>query len=741
MQRYIFLIFGFLLLTTSVFYAGSEAEKKSESEPLGISSDSEPEQVIALLLKELDSIKGKPFSTQRQDLYLSLISAYQLTGNYSESLKYVERLEQESELLGPDREVLLKTCFEKAGIFVECSRELEAIELALRGFSLAEKSRHTTEMIQFLNLLGIANSQLGNYENAIKYYLKALELSEKDQDLKSISMILNNLSGINIFLGSFEEGNAYNQRGIEIAKKRNDKNALISLYINSAGIHFEMGEFREQIPPLEEALALCLDLKDKKGEAMVYANLADVYLTLEDYDMCIEYADKAIQIARDLNDEMTVLVARVNHAQAVGKKGDYASAIEILEDVQAAFKEMDRQGDIMDLHEILSNFYEEAGEYQRALGHQKEFKRIHDTIFNQEKQKVISELKEKYESDKKNKAIEILNLKVQKQKLELEKEAGQKNLIIIILVLITIVFIIFYRSYRHLFAFWKKENHIGHYRLIKKIASGGMSNVYEVENIMEKNGPHYALKILRDDLSSDSVQQTRLKREAMMIDSLNHPHIVRVFERGEVKGNYFMVMELLSGKTLAEFIKDRTRLPVESALTIMVQLAGALEQIHRKGIIHRDLKSENVMITQDKDDQICAKLLDFGIARSSHHTRLTETGKFLGTVVYLAPEQLRHQSLGPPTDIFSLGILFYEILAGFNPFSSGSSVLIIRRILEEDPQPLDTLLIELPPGLSALVQGMMCKLPEGRPGIAEIYETLLQCFEQVHARTSCERIH
>jgi len=216
------------------------------------------------------------------------------------------------------------------------------------------------------------------------------------------------------------------------------------------------------------------------------------------------------------------------------------------------------------------------------------------------------------------------------------------------------------------------------YEIIKNIGEGGMANVYlAYDTILDRR---VAIKVLRGDLSNDEKFVRRFQREALSASSLSHPNIVEMYDVGEDDGLYYIVMEYIEGKTLKQLIKKRGGLTLSEAIDIMLQLTDGISHAHDSYIIHRDLKPQNIMIREDGS----IKITDFGIAMALNSTQLTQTNSVMGSVHYLPPEQASGKGSTIRSDIYSMGILFYELLTGTLPFKGDNAVEIALKQLRDE---------------------------------------------------------
>jgi serine/threonine protein kinase len=256
---------------------------------------------------------------------------------------------------------------------------------------------------------------------------------------------------------------------------------------------------------------------------------------------------------------------------------------------------------------------------------------------------------------------------------------------------------------------------ISHYRIVGRLGVGGMGVVYDAED--QNLARRVALKFLSDDLVGDPDATRRLRREAQTIALLNHPHICTVYEVDEHNGRAFIAMERLEGTNLKSLMA-RTKLKTAEVLDIAVQIAEALEAAHEKGVIHRDIKPGNIFV----DRQRRVKVLDFGLARrvpipSEPEGGLegsTIPGRPIGTASYMAPERILQMPLDPRCDLFSLGVVIYEMATGRLPFAGASPAETVTNILEKDPTPLKTLSSDRPGQLDRIVKKLVAKHADDR---------------------------
>jgi serine/threonine-protein kinase len=261
----------------------------------------------------------------------------------------------------------------------------------------------------------------------------------------------------------------------------------------------------------------------------------------------------------------------------------------------------------------------------------------------------------------------------------------------------------------------------GRYRIVRKLGSGGMANVYLAED--EELGRRVAIKILNDRYANDDAFIERFRREAKSAASLSHPNIVSIYDRGEAEGTYYIAMEVIEGRSLKELILTRGPLSIVEAVHYARQILQALRFAHRHGIIHRDIKPHNNLIGEQG-----LKVTDFGIARYGP-SQMTEAGSIMGTAQYLSPEQARGAPVTASSDLYSVGIVLYEMLTGRVPFTGDSAIEIAMKHLNDWPKPPSKLRPEIPEEIDHIVLRALAKAPEDRYQSAEEFIEDLQRVE------------
>jgi serine/threonine protein kinase len=268
---------------------------------------------------------------------------------------------------------------------------------------------------------------------------------------------------------------------------------------------------------------------------------------------------------------------------------------------------------------------------------------------------------------------------------------------------------------------------ISHYRILEKLGEGGMGVVYRAQDTTLKRT--VALKVLPPEMMRDPTAKQRFLQEAQAAAALNHPGICTVYEIGEAENTSFIAMECIEGRSLRKALGSG-RLAPNQALDIGIQVTAALREAHSRGVIHRDIKPDNIMVTPDDR----AKITDFGLARLAGSTLLTRTGTTLGTAAYMSPEQARGESVDERSDVWSLGVVLYEMATGRRPFVAEQVHAVLYSVLNNDPAPPSSTAGGLPPGFDAVIAKALTKERDAR------YQTAEELLEDLKALRSGEQV-
>ena len=263
------------------------------------------------------------------------------------------------------------------------------------------------------------------------------------------------------------------------------------------------------------------------------------------------------------------------------------------------------------------------------------------------------------------------------------------------------------------------------YEIIKSIGEGGMANVYLAHDIILDRD--VAIKVLRGDLAGDEKFVRRFQREALSASSLSHPNIVEMYDVGEDNGTYYIVMEYVPGMTLKQLIKKRGSISLSEAIDIMLQITDGIKEAHDSYIIHRDLKPQNILIKDNGE----IKITDFGIAMALNSTQLTQTNSVMGSVHYLPPEQASGKGATIKSDIYSMGILFYELLTGKLPFKGENAVEIALKHMKSDFPSIREENDSIPQSVENIILKATAKNPKNRyETVSRMHDDLLTCLNE-----------
>lgn len=260
---------------------------------------------------------------------------------------------------------------------------------------------------------------------------------------------------------------------------------------------------------------------------------------------------------------------------------------------------------------------------------------------------------------------------------------------------------------------------LGPFKVEELLGEGGMGRVYRA--VRETDGETVALKVIKRRLAADEALRRRFLHEARAAAEVDHKHLIGVLDAGESEGQVWMAMPFCPGRSLEQRIRDGGKLGVTDTLRVVAEVGSGLDALHQRQLVHRDVKSSNIMLTESGS----AALTDFGLAKGSDYTALTAPGQVVGTLDYLAPEMIRGEPAGPASDIYALGCVAFECLAGDPPFAGKSMFEVGMAILDEDPPDPCAQRPDLPPAFGNAVLVALAKDPANRPPTATAYSRML----------------
>jgi tetratricopeptide (TPR) repeat protein len=584
-----------------------------------------------------------------------------------------------------------------------------------------------------LNNLGIARSHLGDLPGALDAYLQALSIQERLDNRTGIAYASMNSGFIYRDLKQYDKAEESFERALALHRALGDRHAMVGCLAGLGSVFGARGENERALTSYQEALRLARTIGNAGGVGDVLGSIGNTYSRLKDHRQALLHFSQALPLFEGANSKHRIVATLKNMGDQEAMLGDYRAAERHLSRALLLAHGSDDKGLMQDVYEALSRFHAAKGDFKQALEDHRRYSDLRQQILDHDSAAKLAETQAKYESEKKQREIGLLQRDNDIQRLQLASARMRMSALVAGVLALAALLSLLFRRYLHLLAFWRSKSYVGHYRLLSQVGSGGMGVVYKATHVRDRTHP-VAVKVLRDEYAHDPVFQQRLKHEAALIDQLNHPHIVKVHERGEYDQRVFIAMEWLEGRTLARLIRENERLALGECLAIARQLADALAKIHSRGIVHRDVKPENVMLIERDGDRHFVKLLDFDVAKSGSLTRLTQTGVALGTLAYMAPEQIREQQASPASDLYALGVVAYEALTREQPFFGASSIDVVRQILDKDPIPPAKLRTDVPPELDALILDLLSKQPERRPSNEVLADRLVAIEAQVTRR-------
>ena len=672
------------------------------------------------LAKNFKDLKGEGTALKNISI------GYQLAGDFEKALKNAKKSLEIFEGL-KDKGKIAGMLNALGNIYYHFGYYDETLEYFQKSLKLFEELGMKKEIASVLGNTGVIYKHLKMNDKDLDYQLRALAIREEIGDERGIGISLHNIAYTYWMQKDYDKALEYFNKSLSIEEKLGNKSG-IAMTLDSIGrINSTLKDYEKALEYALKSLRIKEETGEKTGICITHNHVGEWYMRLKKYDKALEHYLKALKLGEEIGDRKRIPFFLTSTALVYAKLKDFDKAWRCLKRSKELAPNLEKESDEAEAYCFtIYEIYTEFENYKKAHEYYKRYIQKKDKRFNDEKNRQLIEIQTKYETVKKEKEIETLKKDKQIQQLLLERQAIIRDVSIIISVLVLIVFFQFFRRYRDLFTFWKKSNYIAHYKLIDKIGSGGMGDIYKARDIRDKSrqATTYAIKVLKAEYYKDEKYKTRFKNEAALIDQLHHPNIVKVMERGEHDGTLYIAMELLEGESLADLLEREKHISFKDSLSIMIQMASALAEIHKRGIIHRDLKPENIMITRMKPYGLQIKILDFGLARTQNLTRLTRTGMVMGTIFYISPEQLSRSQVFPASDIYSLGVIYYQILTGKKPFTGDTAFHIARQILKKEPVNMKTFQPDIPADLTSLVERMMAKDPQNRPLAIEVFTIL-----------------
>jgi tetratricopeptide (TPR) repeat protein/tRNA A-37 threonylcarbamoyl transferase component Bud32 len=611
----------------------------------------------------------------------------------------------------------------------EMGDALDAKMKALELYRAVGNHYYEVMMMEYIGMF--YSKKFYNNEKALEYYLEAAKIGEREGVIIPTCRVYMSLGEFYKDQKNYEKSSQYLEKAIKICKDTKDKKQrswLITAYSQKGELLEELKDYDRALVYLNHALKLEMQYESVlftpyDNPINILIDIGQVHYKKGEFQTAITNYKKALDYALELQliEEQAFCYKYIGEIQLA--RGDLRNASVNLDKSLAMAKKIKETLLIKDNYNLLTDLYQQQGNYKKALDYHRLYADLKDKIYDEQSAESLAEMQTRYETEKKEREIELLKKNDQVLELTLSRQRLTIIVFIIGFVLIVIVSAYFVKKYYYLLSFWKKKHYIGNYKVMDKIASGGMGIVYKAHEIRDRSKV-YAVKVLREEFFDNETHKKRFKHEGSIIDEFNHPNIIKITERGESGGNLYIVMELIDGRTLSVIIEEEGMLPVSVVLNILTQVFTALVKIHQKNIIHRDLKPENIMLVETPENPHFVKLLDFGLAKTKAFSRLTQTGMVLGTIYYLSPEQVMDSEITAAGDVYAMGVIGCEMLIGRKPFDGETEGAVVGKILENKPLPLSDFRSDIPAQLDQLLTRMIGKDPAVRPSTEEVLVTL-----------------
>lgn len=454
-MRRVVLIRTFLIVAAIVFGSGSlllpqaAPAERTPDQRLAAARDlleKQPDQAISEIDRLLSASEGLS-PIQRMEAWIILANAHNNSAKHETALAWAQKaLDLARQNHAVEKEVLAR--YAMINVYRNQGKLDEEIRLGQETLNQAERSADPRLIMTLANSLGASYTRKGQYDLAIECFQKALDHAVAGGDTDAQTKMINNLSSLLIAVKDFDRALPVMKQGIDLAEKTGNKANMATLLSNQSAILDELGRKDEQLSSLNRALILARESGSQKVEGTVLTNLADLYLEEGDYPRAAELAQQGLKIAENSGDLYQSYVSKVTYAQAISHLGRSAQAIAIFQEALTGFQQAGMEAEVIEVTGIMSAAYEQAGQTAKALAHFKLFKEKSDALFQSEKIKTVAELQEKYESEQKQREIELLSKENQLQAVQLQRRQDQRNIILFVAVSLVLICLLVFQRYR-----------------------------------------------------------------------------------------------------------------------------------------------------------------------------------------------------------------------------------------------------------------------------------------------------
>ncbi|MDJ0765119.1 MAG: tetratricopeptide repeat protein [Myxococcota bacterium] len=690
------------------------------------------QQTIVNLENKLAEVSGK----EKVDL-LNEIAYVSYIVNPEKSLHHGTAALSLSKELGYKKGEASALC-NKSWSYIILGRYGDALPVAKESLKIRQHLGIRKDIAASLRNIGSIYQYLEDLQPALQYQLEALKIAEELGDKRSIASSYHAIGLVYTSMRRSHEALEYYNKSLTVAKEIGNTELIITAYSNIGLI------YREALKEPEKALdynrkALALQEETGMNAGAILMGIGRTLLDLGRYEEALQYLNRSLKKKRETGEKGKIVGSLSGIGQVYLKQKNYTKARKYLNEAVKLAKAIGNETNMKFSYKMLYQLHKATGNSVKALKYLEKYQHAYESVFNRDLEEKVANMQVRYDTLKKEKENALLvkrNEILQQEKKLLAKEkallskdneikAITRNSFVVGFVLALIILFLLFNRYRYLFDFWKSEKYVGQFRIIERIGSGGMGTIYKAHSLKDKS-EIVAVKVLTDERSQSERSSKRFKYEAAIAHRIEHPNIVKMIERGEYRDKLFIVMELLKGETLAQIIGQGRQPDLSICVHVIRQVADALSLIHSKGIVHRDIKPSNIMLIEKGKDKYFAKLMDFGVAKTDFQTSLTQTGYVVGTYRYMSPEQFSNKSVTNASDIYSLGVVFYELIAGKEVFQADDLLAFQQKLLFETPTSVEHLIPNIPPALAELVMLMLAKEPNARPSAESVVDQLTQ---------------